>query len=387
VTSEAGSLFAAQDELAGEVLAGPRPRRATATPTTRAFRGPTSRIRYLRALGLLQRYDKSDSIGRRGDDCSSSSPRKRPKSPLVHAALGRAFLRRYTLTRDPSWAPLARSVLRARAAAARRVGPRSEVTLAQLATLTGEAPRAVALLRHVLSVQPGNSEALLALAQALDAGGDAGAAEEAYRRLITLQPGYWAAYSKLGVFYYRHGKFRDAAEMFRRVTELNPDSARSFSNLGGALQQAGGLRRGARRHPPVGDDRAHGVGLANLGTLQFYMGEFDEAARSFEGATKLMPSSCEVWAQPRRRVPLERRAQERGDRRLRARDPARPRPARGQPRRCWRCAPTWRWHSPRVASSPPRSGSSTPTAPRRQAPRASMRRGSSPSSQGRTTRR
>jgi eukaryotic-like serine/threonine-protein kinase len=292
VTSEAGSLFAAQDELAGEVLAaldlvGNR------QPDDAGLPRPDQQDRYLRALGLLQRYDKSDSI----DSAVSlleQLAREAPESPLVHAALGRAFLRRFTLTRDPSWAPLARSYCeRARQLAPRR--PEVEVTLAQLATLTGEAPRAVALLRHVLSVQPGNSEALLALAQALDAGGEAGAAEEAYRRLIALQPGYWAAYSKLGGFYYRHGKFREAADMFRRVTDLNPDSARSFSNLGGALQQAGdldGALAAIRRSVTI---EPTGVGLANLGTLQFYMGQFDDAARSFEQATKLMPSSCEVW--------------------------------------------------------------------------------------------
>jgi serine/threonine-protein kinase len=292
VTAPAGSLFAAQDELAAEVLAAldlarPPPADDAGLPL------PAQQDRYLQALGLLQRYDQASSI-----DAAvvllEGLAKEAPSSPLVHAALGRAFLRRFTLTHEASWAPLARSYCeRARQLAPHR--PEVEVTLAQLAIATGEAARAVPLLRHALAVQPGNSDALLALAQALDATGDAASAEETYRRLLALQPGYWAAYSKLGGYYYRKGRLREAAAMFRRVTELNPDSARGFSNLGGALQQAGdydgalaAFQRSVKIEPT-------GVGISNLGTLQFYLGRFDEAALSFEQAARLMPASSGVW--------------------------------------------------------------------------------------------
>ncbi|HXT51824.1 MAG TPA: tetratricopeptide repeat protein, partial [Thermoanaerobaculia bacterium] len=220
--------------------------------------------------------------------------REAPESPLVHAALGRAFLQRLVTTRDASWAPLARSYCeRARQLAPRR--PEVEVTLAQLAIRTGDPGRAVPLLRHALSVQPANSEAMLALAQAWDAMGDGPAAEEAFRRLLALQPGYWAAYSKLGGYYFKHGRFRDAAQMFRRVTELNPDSARGFSNLGAALTASGdfeGALAAAQRSVALEET---GSGFANLGTQQFYLGRFADAARSFERATRLMPASLDVW--------------------------------------------------------------------------------------------
>jgi serine/threonine-protein kinase len=198
------------------------------------------------------------------------------------------------MTRDPSWAALARSYCeRARQLAPRR--PEVEVTLAQLAIRTGEADRAIPLLRHALAVQPGNSEALLALAQAWDGAGDPVRAEEAYQRLIALQPGYWAAYNKLGGFYFRLGKFREAASMFRRVTELNADSARGFSNLSGALTAMGDFEaalQAARRSVAL---EATGSGVANLGTLQFYLGQYDQAVGSFRKAAELMPSSFDVW--------------------------------------------------------------------------------------------
>ncbi|HEV8241735.1 MAG TPA: protein kinase [Thermoanaerobaculia bacterium] len=293
VTAPAGSLFAAQDELAGEVVAAlGLPTAAPPTDDTGLPR-PEQQDRYLKALGLLQRYDQAASVDAAITQLESLA-RDAPDSPLVHAALGRAFLGRLKLTRDSSWAPLAKSYCeRARQLAPHR--PEVELTLAQLALASGEPRKAVPLLRHALSVQPGNSDAMLTLAQAFDGLGETASAEETYRRLLALQPGYWAAYSKLGGFYFRHGRFRDAAAMFRRVTELNPDSARGFSNLAAALQANGQyeLARAAAERSVAIEPTAEG--LSNLGTLQFYLGQFAAAVDSFKQATRLAPASFEVW--------------------------------------------------------------------------------------------
>ena len=83
--------------------------------------------------------------------------------------------------------------------------------------------------------------------------------------------------------------------MFRRVTELNPDSARGFSNLSATLTASGdfeGALAAAQRSVALEET---GSGVANLGTLQFYLGRFGDAAHSFERATRLMPASLDVW--------------------------------------------------------------------------------------------
>ena len=293
VTSPVGSLFAAQDELSGEVLSALELVRPRHPADDSGLPRPDQQDRYLQALGHLQRYDQAKHI----DDAVAlleTLAKEAPESPLVFAALGRAFLHRFAITHDPSWAPLARSYCeRARQLSPRR--PEVELTLAQLALRTGEPAKAIALLRHALTVQPGNSDSTLALAQAWDALGDPEAAEASYRRLIALQPGYWAAYSKLGGFFFAHGRFRESAEMFRRVTELNPDSARGFNNLSGALLAAGdfdGALAASRRSIAL---EPTGAALANLGTLQFYVGDYDEAALSFVKASELTPASLDVW--------------------------------------------------------------------------------------------
>ena len=288
VTAAAGSLFAAQDELAGEVLsaldlAEPRLRDNGGLPQ------PGQQDRYLEALGLLQRADDK-AAGEKAVAILEQLAREAPSSPLVYSALGRAFLDRFTMTDDASWATLAASYCeRARQIAPHR--PEVELTLAQLATLTGKPQRALTLLRHVLALQPANSDALRALGSAFEAAGDAPAAEEAYRRVVAVEPRFWRGYSKLGGFYFRHGRFGEAAAMFRRVTELNPDSALGFTNLGGALLAAGDLEGSlAACRRSVAIERTPG-GLSNMGTLLYSLGRFDEAVGAFQEATALAPDS------------------------------------------------------------------------------------------------
>src|SRR5262249_38835832 len=150
-TAPAGSLFGAQDELAGEVLAALELAAPHPPADDSGLPRPEQQDRYLKALGLLQRYDQASSVDA-AVTLLEGLAKETPESPLVHAALARAFLDRLTLTRDPSWAALARSYgERARQLAPRR--PEVELILGQLAIRTGDPRRAIPLLRHVLGEQ------------------------------------------------------------------------------------------------------------------------------------------------------------------------------------------------------------------------------------------
>ncbi|HXT22861.1 MAG TPA: serine/threonine-protein kinase, partial [Thermoanaerobaculia bacterium] len=101
VSSRAGSLFQAQDELAGEVLAAIDVARPAPPKDDSGLPLPAQQDRYLRALGLLQRYDQASSV-EAAIALLETLAKEAPDSPLVHAALGRAFLRRFTLTHEAS---------------------------------------------------------------------------------------------------------------------------------------------------------------------------------------------------------------------------------------------------------------------------------------------
>ncbi|MEP6995148.1 MAG: serine/threonine-protein kinase, partial [Acidobacteriota bacterium] len=104
---DGSELFALQDLVAEGVLRDLSLRRGTRrTPTPSGLETGSEQERYMQAIGLLQRYDKTDSV-EQAIQVLAALAAERPNSPLVHAALGRAYLLRFNATRDPKWVDLA----------------------------------------------------------------------------------------------------------------------------------------------------------------------------------------------------------------------------------------------------------------------------------------
>src|SRR5262249_56029722 len=82
-------MFAVQDKLVDRVASGlklPKPLKTTPTPS--GLETAAEQERYLEALGLLQRYDRRDSV-EKALAILEPLKKERPNSPLVNAALGR----------------------------------------------------------------------------------------------------------------------------------------------------------------------------------------------------------------------------------------------------------------------------------------------------------
>jgi eukaryotic-like serine/threonine-protein kinase len=291
----AADLFEMQDRLVEGVSASlrlPGSRRLTPRPT--GLETASEQDRYLRAIGNLQRYDKSDRV----DDAIrllESLAAERPSSALVQAALGRAYLYRFNLNRDPKWIRLASAACE-RARELLPNSPEVNVTIGELALRTGKPPEAIAAYRRALSDQPANFEALSGLARAYDAAGDAAHSEDTYRRAIDLQPAYFGGYSKLAGFYFNHGRWDAASTMFRKVTQLTPDNARAFANLGACEFSAGRFERALEAFQKSVALEPTDLAYSNIGTTQYYLGRYSESAAAFEKALALVPSHYENWA-------------------------------------------------------------------------------------------
>jgi Flp pilus assembly protein TadD/TolB-like protein len=296
VTGPASDLFALQDEVAdrvaGKLKLPARP--GGETPSVSGLKTASQQERYMQALGSLQRYDRSASVDE-AIGLLRPLAAEEPGSALVAAALGRAYLFKFNLTRQKSWAEEARSAA-ARAALLDATLPEVDITLGELRLRTGQAAEAVGSFQRALSMRPNDYEASLGLARAEDAAGNEAAAEAAYRHAIQLQPSYWFGYSKFAGFYFNRGNYPRAVEMFRRVTELAPDSARAFSNLGAAHHQMdrfeealAAYRRSIAIEPTSG-------AYSNAGTTEFFLGRYADASRDFEKAVALTPESYDGWA-------------------------------------------------------------------------------------------
>ena len=296
IDGTAADLFGIQDRLADSVAKDLNLKdRARKTPTPTGLVSASAQEKYLQALGDLQRYDKASSV----EDAIrllQSLAADNPGAPLVHAALGRAYLYRFQPTKDRSWADRAIS----EAEAANRLDsslPEVGVTLGNTQLATGQASRAESTFRRVLATDPGNVGALVGLGAAREAAGDGPGAEASYQRAIALHAYEFGPYSQLGGYYMAKGRYREAAEVFGRLSRMTPDSYRSFSNLGGALTMgcdyAGAVaayRRALEIQP------ASTGALSNLGMTELWSGQPARAVELLERASGSSPSDFRVQA-------------------------------------------------------------------------------------------
>ena len=295
VTTRASDIFGAQDRLADSVISWLGAKRVAERGgrARNALLDSAAQEGYLKAIGALRRYDVPESVAT-AVKILTDLDRKNPGSPLILAALGRAYLNQFEITRDPAAADRAIAACEA----ARKIDdrlPEVSTTLGQVLEVTGKSSEAAKEFERALAVQPSSVDALLGLASAYRSTGDP-RAEATYRRALALQPGYWAVYNQLAVFYYLGGRYADAVPMFRQAIRLRPDSVRLYNNLGATLfkldrfAEARTVYQSSIRVNP--SDGAY----TNLGNLEYYVGNYRQAAAAFEQAVKLTPGKYLYWA-------------------------------------------------------------------------------------------
>jgi Flp pilus assembly protein TadD/TolB-like protein len=286
-------LFSLQDVMADEVARdlhapGVR-RRQSLSPELDA----AQQARYLRAAGLLQRYDRHDAV-EEALEILKGLAGERADSALVQAALGKARLAEFFLTKDRAWADSAIESTDA----ARKLDPglpEVDVTVGQILNATGRAAEAAEAFRRALAANPNDFEALLGLGSALEKTGESAAAEATLRRAIALQPSSFSAYNHLGAFYAHLGRYRDSAGMFRQASRLAPDSYWAWSNLGGVLAMDCDFNPALEAFARALALRPNNAAAAsNLGVTQLWMGRYDDAAASLEVAARNNPNDFRI---------------------------------------------------------------------------------------------
>jgi tetratricopeptide (TPR) repeat protein len=290
VTGPAADHFRLENDLTQKItaalqihLASGRP---VPTPSSPALTPGPAQTDFIVALGCLERYDDKDSV-RKAVDLLSKIPGAE-NSALLQAALGRAYLASYNLSKDVALAGLAQQ-------AAQRANvldpdlPEAQVTLGEILTATGRSGEAIAVLRKALDRDPASVPATLALALALQKGQDVPGAEQTLLRLVELRPTSWNAFNRLGNLYFRTSRYEKAVEAYRRAIALNSDAALTHFNLGGALLRLGRFEEARAALDASIRIRPVAEAYSNLGVAHYLLGQFPEAADSFRRAVDLAP--------------------------------------------------------------------------------------------------
>ena len=287
VEGTVSNLFAVQDDVAASVARNLE--LGTASVRAAALDPTVSQQRYLEAVGHLRRYDDEASV-----DSAIRILASLGQSASVQAALARAYLHKFELTRQPQYAASA-SEAAERALAADPQSLDVNITLGELRRRTGRHMEAIDAFMRVLTQQPTNAEAVLGLAEAYKAAGDSRSAEAQYTRAIALQPNYWGGYNKLGAFYYTQSRYEDAIPQFLTVTRLVPDNERGFNNLGAMYLRLGRYGDAATVFQESIRRKPSGQAYSNLGTCYYFLGRYAEAAAAYEKALELLPREFLYW--------------------------------------------------------------------------------------------
>ena len=290
VSGPAAEHFRLEDELTQKLAAALKVHLASggvvSTPVPASLPAGAPQTDYVVALGRLEYYNDKSSV--EGAITLLSRIPGGESSATVQAALGRAYLFSYDLTKDVSFARLAQKAARQASAIDPNL-PEAQVTLGQVLSAAGQNAEAVAVIRKALAKDPGSVPALQALVTALQKANDPAGAEQAALRLVELRPTSWVGFYRLGGLYFLSSRYEKAAEAYRRAIALNPDVASVHLNLGAVLLRMGRFEEARAalddsiRISPVA------TAYSNLGMTHYLLGRFPEAAASFQRAVDLEP--------------------------------------------------------------------------------------------------
>jgi serine/threonine protein kinase/tetratricopeptide (TPR) repeat protein len=261
--------------------------RAAQTAPGETTRDPEAYRLYIQGLGALQ----SRKLDEAKDDFQGAVT-KDPGFTAATAKLAEIFVWKYVDSRDTKWIAQADSVLSRIA----DNGQTPEVLLAQamIWQATGENGKAEPLLRQFLQAEPNNVEVWDMLADTLKAAGKNAEAEETYQTAVRLRPGYWPAYNKMGAFYLSRQEYAKAEQAFLAAIRISPENPSPHANLGAMYFNLSRWKEAERELGEFVRLNPYAPGYSNLGTVLFFEGRYDEAARQFEKATKLQ-SANHIW--------------------------------------------------------------------------------------------
>jgi tetratricopeptide (TPR) repeat protein/TolB-like protein len=204
----------------------------------------------------------------------------------AYAWMGRAYARKYELTKDKQWV----SKLTDACDQSLKLRPdlvEGHICKGILHNITGRYQDAASDFLLALDADPTNDDAYQHLASAYEQLGRLALAERTIQKAIALRPENPQGYTRLGALYAREAQYDSAAHQFEKALSLAPDRAQDWSSLGGVYLVGG-------KYPEAESALLRAINMqpsyeaySNLGQAYFFQRRFDEAIESFEQSVAL----------------------------------------------------------------------------------------------------
>lgn len=265
-----------------------------ARATTQAMRAdPAADEHFAQAKRHLERHDQEASVDRAIGLLDRLVATEGARAEW-YAALARACLMKYDLTRQRAWEARASEAC-ARACGMSPDGPEVLLARADLMRVAGREANALDGYERALRANPCLVEAWLGLAMLHGNCGRMAEAEEAAERAIAIAPRDWRGHNALGYGRLRFGRIRDALGPLERAAELSPDNARVRRNLALMLSQCDRLQESAAVLREAVALEPSDSAYSSLGAMLFALGDGAGALDAFERATRLAPADPQRW--------------------------------------------------------------------------------------------
>jgi tetratricopeptide (TPR) repeat protein len=245
---------------------------------------------YAHGRALVERFDVPGNVDRAIAFFQRAVERD-PDFARAHAAMGDAFHRKYTATRDAAWIDRARAAM----LSAIRLAPDDvEVgyAMANIDQGTGRPGDAIAALEKVLAQQPAFDAAHRVLARIYSDRGDFDAAIAELREAQAIRPDYPATVRELGLAYFDKGRFDEAVASFTKLTSLQPDNGAAYNLLGTAYHASNQLDLALTAYRQATTIAPRPTTHSNIGTIHYGRGEYEQAIAAYRAAIALQPKEA-----------------------------------------------------------------------------------------------
>jgi serine/threonine protein kinase/tetratricopeptide (TPR) repeat protein len=297
ITAAASDPFTLEDKVSTSILGALE---LELSPEERPSRGsygtatPAAYDYFLQGRGYLQESQKPENI-----DSAIAVFGKAlgldPSYVQAFAGLGEAYWQKYELSHEKTYVERATSACKT-AVRLENSLPEGYVCLGTVFKGTGQYEMAANAFAKARVLDPTNDDALVGSAAVYQILGRPEQAEDIYRRAIAIRPEYWRNYNLLGGFYASQAQYAKAEDMFEKVVALAPDSFRGYSNLGGIYILEGRYADAVKALDKSAAIRKTAGALSNLGTANFHMRRFEEAAQAYKDAIEFDSSNYALWS-------------------------------------------------------------------------------------------
>ena len=286
-------LFELQTKLAtalGNAIADQTPSGQRVTPSAPPTISDPAQLAYWRGRAQLDRRELTGSIQAALKEFSDAIALD-PKFAVAHAGLADARWAMYLGTNDKAWAERA---MASTATAIELEPDRPSVRYIAALTLfrSGRYAEANVEVERAIALQPTYEDALRLHGTVLMRQGNVEQGLAEFKRVMALRPNAVSLYSDMGNVLYAASRYPEALDAFEKAIELSPGSSLNLSRAGTTAQAMGERKRALEFYEKANAIQPRAETYSNMGTIYYGLGDYERAARSYQGALLIRPLSA-----------------------------------------------------------------------------------------------